>query len=96
MRYLLLSVLVVCVIGVMIPNAFATTWTDPNNRFSIEYPTGWTVVEYPIPDIIIRVLDTPYNWNTYFNVEFFEGCVDVGTKIFISSLFLLSSALISL
>jgi len=48
MRYLLLSVLVVCVIGVMvIPSAFANhdidyeTYIDPENRFSIDYPSGW-------------------------------------------------------
>ena len=48
MRYLLLSVLVVCVIGVMvIPSAFANhdidyeTYIDPENIFSIDYPSGW-------------------------------------------------------
>ena len=25
----------------MIPNAFAAVHTDPDNRFSIEYPSGW-------------------------------------------------------
>jgi hypothetical protein len=62
------------------PSYFFQQYTDPNNRFSIEYPTGWTVDENPVPDILVRVLDTPYRWNTYFNVEFYDDIDYVGTS----------------
>ena len=80
MKYLLISILVVSLFGVMtVADVFAATYTDPDNRFSIEYPTGWIVDEYPYPDVIVRFWDA-YNWNTYFNVEFYEDIDHVGTS----------------
>jgi len=52
MRYLLLSVLVVSLVGVLVvPHVFAETdndivsYVDSEGKFSIEFPDGWSIVE---------------------------------------------------
>ena len=79
MKYLLLSVLVVSLVGIMsVPDAFAKMYTDPDNRFSIEYPYGW-IKELGNEDwLIIDFLDK-YNWDAFFRVEFYEDISYVGT-----------------
>ena len=79
MKYLLLSVLVVSLVGIMsVPDAFAKMYTDPDNRFSIEYPYGW-IKELGNEDwLIIDFLDK-YNWDAFFRVEFYEDISYAGT-----------------
>ena len=70
MKYLLLSVLVVSLIGVMsVPDAFAKMYTDPDNRFSIEYPSGW------LPDSSVDEVEfvDKYDWNGMMWVWFYGG-----------------------
>ena len=63
MKYLLLSVLVVSLVGVMaVPDVFAATYTDPDNRFSIEYPNGWLKEVTNTETIDVRFTDK-YDWN---------------------------------
>ena len=67
MKYLL-SVLVVSLVGVMaVPDVFAATYTDPDNRFSIEYPSGW------IPDSSVDEVEIvdKYDWDAYLWVWFY-------------------------
>ena len=52
MRYLLLSVFVVSLVGILvIPHTFAETdndivsYVDSEGKFSIEFPDGWSIVE---------------------------------------------------
>ena len=62
MKYLL-SVLVVSLVGVMaVPDVFAATYTDPDNRFSIEYPNGWLKEITNAETMDVRFTDK-YNWN---------------------------------
>jgi len=67
MKYLLLSVLVVLVAVMVVPDAFAATYTDPNNKFSIEYPSGWLkeMTDSSVGDV--RFTDK-YNWNADMQV----------------------------
>ncbi|MGE4649256.1 MAG: DUF3805 domain-containing protein, partial [Myxococcota bacterium] len=63
MKYLLLSVLVVSLVGVMtVPDVFAATYMDPDNRFSIEYPNGWLKEITDAETNDVRFTDK-YNWN---------------------------------
>ena len=68
MRYLLLSVLVACMIGVMIPSTFAETnvdyettlFTDPDGDYTIEFPSdGWSIHPYSgtSPEAMIKDSD---------------------------------------
>ena len=50
MRILLLSVLAVTIIGVMIPSAFAETYTNEDMRFSIELPDEMKIKYFPAQD----------------------------------------------
>ena len=62
MRFLLLSVLVVCVIGIMVPSVFAesaytmSTYVHPDQKYSIQYPSTWSVEEW----------DDLLGWNAIF------------------------------
>jgi len=62
MKYLLLSVLVVLVAVMVVPDAFAATYTDPNNKFSIEYPNGWLKEITNAETMDVRFTDK-YSWN---------------------------------
>jgi len=72
MKYLLLSVLVVLVAVMAVPDAFAAVHTDPDNRFSIEYPSGWIkeVTDAEFGDIWIT---DKYNWNAGIGVINYFG-----------------------
>ena len=67
MKYILLSVLVVLVAIMAVPDAFAATYTDPNNKFSIEYPSGWLKEITNSEEGNVRFTDK-YNWNADIQV----------------------------
>tara|TARA_Y100000310_G_scaffold155044_1_gene154513 strand:- start:244 stop:2151 length:1908 start_codon:yes stop_codon:yes gene_type:complete len=79
MKYLLLSVLVVLVAVMVVPDAFAKMYTDPDNRFSIEYPFGWMTQPGVEDWQIINFLDK-YDWDAYFRVELYEDVSYAGTS----------------
>jgi hypothetical protein len=80
MKYLLLSVLVVLVAVMVVPDAFAKMYTDPDNRFSIEYPAGW-ILDSIIDDYdgLVKEFSDKQDWDAFFRVWFFEDISYVGT-----------------
>jgi len=78
MKYLLLSVLVVLVAVMAVPDAFAKMYTDPDNRFSIEYPYSWIKVSGTEDWILIEFFDK-HDWDAWLRVEFYEDISYAGT-----------------
>ena len=64
-------------VGILtVPDAFAATYTDPDNRFSIEYPNNWILGE-GASDALVAFSDK-FNWNTTVQVFLHEGDADRG------------------
>ena len=56
-------------------------YIDPNNRFSIEYPSGW-ILDGIVDDYdgLVNEFSDKYDWDAFFRIWFFEDVSYVGTS----------------
>ncbi len=57
MKVILLSIVVVGMIGLMVPNAFAEIFYDEKRGFSINYPLSWGYIDHKPNETTSKILD---------------------------------------